>query len=102
MKNRSRYNTPNHGTSAYNFWGYAIGFLLSTANRLYVGWFCTFMFPVLGLDSIAYITTFIFAPPVDIDGIREPVAGSLLYGNNIITGAVILSSNAIGVHFYPV
>ena len=98
MKNTSRYNTPNHDT----FWGYPIGFLLSTANRLYVGWFGTFMFPVLGLACIAYITAFIFAPPVDIDGIREPVAGSLLYGNNIITAAVIPSSNAIGVHFYPV
>lgn len=42
------------------------------------------------------------APPVDIDGIREPVSGSLLYSNNIITGSVIPSSNAIGVHFYPV
>jgi len=30
--------------------------------------------------------------PVDIDGIREPVAGSLLYGNNIISGAVVPSS----------
>ena len=38
---------------------------------------------------------------VDIDGIREPVAGSLLYGNNIISGAVVPSSNAIGMHFYP-
>merc|ERR1719174_1827510 len=45
---------------------------------------------------------FIAAPPVDIDGIREPVAGSLLYGNNIISGAVVPSSNAIGVHFYPI
>jgi photosystem II P680 reaction center D1 protein len=43
-----------------------------------------------------------YSPPVDIDGIREPVAGSLLYGNNIITTAVIPSSNAIGVHFYPI
>ena len=42
------------------------------------------------------------APPVDIDGIREPVAGSLLYGNNIISGSLVPSSNAIGVHFYPV
>ena len=42
------------------------------------------------------------APPVDIDGIREPVAGSLLYGNNIISGAVVPSSNAIGLHFYPI
>ena len=32
-------------------------------------------------------------PPVTIDCIREPVSGSLLYGNNIIYGAVI----AIGI-----
>jgi hypothetical protein len=31
-----------------------------------------------------FIIAFIAAPPVDIDGIREPVSGSLLYGNNII------------------
>ena len=68
-----------------------IGFILSTSNRLYVGWFGTLMFPLLSLPIIAYITAFIFAPAVDIDGIREPVAGSLLYGNNV--------SNAfIGVH----
>ena len=86
----------------YNWWGYGIGFVLSTANRLYVGWFGTFMLPLLGLAILGYITAFIFAPPVDIDGIREPVAGSLLYGNNIITGTIIPSSNAIGVHFYPI
>jgi photosystem II P680 reaction center D1 protein len=46
--------------------------------------------------------SFIFGTPCDIDGIREPVAGSLLYGNNIITAAVIPSSNAIGLHFYQI
>ncbi len=102
LKNTSRYNTLKHDTSAYNWWYYVIGFLLSTANRLYVGWFGTLMLPLIGLATIAYTTAFIFAPPVDIDGIREPVAGSLLYGNNIITAAVIPSSNAIGVHFYPI
>ena len=86
----------------YNWWGYRVGFLLSTGNRLYVGWFGTLMLPLSGLAIIGYMTAFIFAPPVDIDGIREPVAGSLLYGNNIITGGVIPSSNAIGVHFYPI
>ena len=60
------------------------------------------MLPLSGLAIIGYMTAFIFAPPVDIDGIREPVAGSLLYGNNIITGTIIPSSNAIGVHFYPI
>lgn len=60
-----------------------------------------FMLPLIGLAIIVYIISFTLAPPVDIDGIREPVAGSLLYGNNIITGGVIPSSNAIGIHFYP-
>ena len=92
-------NTSNIG---YSIWAQMIGFVLSTANRLYVGWFGLLMFPLLSVAIIAYITAFILAPAVDIDGIREPVAGSLLYGNNVITGAVIPSSNAIGVHFYPV
>ena len=86
----------------YNLWDYVIGFVLSTTNRLYLDWFGILMFPVLALAILAYITTFIFAPPVDIDGIREPVAGSLLYGNNIITGTIIPSLNAMGVHFYPI
>jgi photosystem II P680 reaction center D1 protein len=38
---------------------------------------------------------------VDLDGIREPVVGSLLGGNNIATAAVIPTSAAIGLHFYP-
>jgi photosystem II P680 reaction center D1 protein len=60
------------------------------------------MFPTLLLAIGSYIIGFIFAPPVDIDGIREPVAGSILFGNNLISGALVPSSNAIGVHFYPV
>ena len=52
--------------------------------------------------TTCFIIAFIAAPPVDIDGIREPVAGSFLYGNNIISGAVVPSSNAIGLHFYPI
>jgi len=52
-------------------------------------------------------TSFSRSPPlcltlVDIDGIREPVSGSLLYGNNIISASVVPSSNAIGMHFYPI
>jgi photosystem II P680 reaction center D1 protein len=42
------------------------------------------------------------AAPVNIDGIREPVSGSLLYGNNIISDAIIPTSAAIGLHFYPI
>ena len=60
------------------------------------------MVPCLLAAATCFIIAFIAAPPVDIDGIREPVAGSLLYGNNIISGAVVPSSNAIGMHFYPI
>merc|ERR1719247_1909209 len=60
------------------------------------------MIPTLLTATSCFIIAFIAAPPVDIDGIREPVAGSLMYGNNIISGAVVPSSNAIGVHFYPI
>jgi photosystem II P680 reaction center D1 protein len=88
--------------SRESFFGSLISFILATHNRFYIGYFGILMFPLLGVASLVYIVSFFFAPPVDIDGIREPVAGSLLYGNNIITGAVIPSSNAIGVHFYPV
>ena len=59
------------------------------------------MLPFLIIAVISFMVSFILAPPIDIDGIREPVSGSLLYGNNIISGAVVPSSNAIGVHFYP-
>ena len=83
-------------------WTKFSNWITSTDNRLYIGWFGTIMFPTLLAAISCYITAFIAAPPVDIDGIREPVAGSLLYGNNIITGAVIPSSNAIGMHFYPI
>merc|ERR1719484_361888 len=59
------------------------------------------MYPLLAVAILVFILSVCYAPPVDIDGIREPVAGSLLYGNNIITCSLIPSSNAIGVHFYP-
>ena len=95
-------NISNRTNSLFIWWGFITSFILSTSSRLYIGWFGIFMFPLIAVSTIAYITAFILAPPVDIDGIREPVAGSLLYGNNIITAALIPSSNAIGVHFYPV
>ena len=85
-----------------NNWDYFCEWVTSTNNRLYVGWFGVLMLPTLLAAAICFITAFVAAPPVDIDGIREPVAGSLLYGNNIISGAVVPSSNAIGLHFYPI
>ena len=83
-------------------WPQFCEWVTSTNNRLYVGWFGVIMIPCLLAAAACFVVAFIAAPPVDIDGIREPVAGSFLYGNNIISGAVVPSSNAIGLHFYPI
>ena len=87
---------------ASSLWARFCEWITSTENRLYIGWFGVLMIPTLLTATSVFIIAFIAAPPVDIDGIREPVSGSLLYGNNIITGAVIPTSNAIGLHFYPI
>jgi photosystem II P680 reaction center D1 protein len=88
--------------NSYVSWGKVVSYILSTSNRLYIGYFGLLVFPLIAVSSLTFIIGFLLAPPVDIDGIREPVSGSILYGNNIISGALIPSSNAIGVHFYPV
>lgn len=75
--------------------------ITSTDNRLYIGWFGVLMIPTLLAATVCFVLAFIAAPPVDIDGIREPVVGSILGGNNLITAAVIPTSAAIGLHFYP-
>jgi photosystem II P680 reaction center D1 protein len=87
---------------ASSLWARFCEWVTSTENRLYIGWFGTIMIPCLLTATSVFIIAFIAAPPVDIDGIREPVSGSLLYGNNIISGAIIPTSNAIGLHFYPI
>jgi photosystem II P680 reaction center D1 protein len=85
-----------------SLWARFCEWITSTENRIYIGWFGVIMIPTLLTATSVFIIAFIAAPPVDIDGIREPVSGSLLYGNNIISGAVVPTSNAIGLHFYPV
>jgi hypothetical protein len=90
----------NRGASS--LWARFCEWITSTENRLYIGWFGVLMIPCLLTATSVFIIGFIAAPPVDIDGIREPVSGSLLYGNNIISGAIIPTSNAIGLHFYPI
>jgi hypothetical protein len=83
---------------ASSLWSRFCEWITSTENRLYIGWFGVIMIPTLLTATSVFIIAFIAAPPVDIDGIREPVSGSLLYGNNIISGAVVPTSNAIGLH----
>ncbi|XBI71764.1 hypothetical protein VPH35_065893 [Triticum aestivum] len=85
-----------------SLWGRFCNWITSTESRLYIGWFSVLMIPTLLTATSVFIIAFIAAPPVDIDGIREPVSGSLLYGNNIISGAIIPTSTAIGLHFYPI
>ncbi|PHT28653.1 Photosystem II protein D1 [Capsicum baccatum] len=85
-----------------SLWGRFCKWITSTKNHLYIGWFGVLMIPTLLTATYVFIISFIAALPVDIGGIREPVSGSLLYGNNIISGAIIPTSAAIGLHFYPI
>ena len=55
-------------------WSQFCNWVTSTDNRIYVGWFGVLMLPCLLSATICFIVAFIAAPPVDIDGIREPVS----------------------------
>ncbi|MBE9045307.1 photosystem II q(b) protein [Pleurocapsales cyanobacterium LEGE 10410] len=83
-------------------WEQFCRWITSTNNRIYIGWFGVLMIPTLLAATICFIVAFIAAPGVDVDGIREPVIGSLLGGNNMITAAVVPTSAAVGLHFYPI
>jgi len=95
-------SSPRNRKLKAKIWGRALTWVTSTDHRLYVGWFGVIMFPCLLVAISVFVIAFLFAPAVDIDGIREPVSGSLLFGNNIMSGAVVPSSNALGVHLYPI
>uniref|UniRef100_A0A1Y3BTS1 Putative photosynthetic reaction centre, L/M n=1 Tax=Helianthus annuus TaxID=4232 RepID=A0A1Y3BTS1_HELAN len=56
-----------------SLWGRFCNWITSTENRLYIGWFGVLMIPTLLTATSVFIIAFIAAPPVDIDGIREPV-----------------------------
>jgi photosystem II P680 reaction center D1 protein len=100
--NERKKNINNGSKKGPSFWEKFCTWVTSTRNRLYIGWFGCIMIPTLLSATSAFFLAFIAAPPVDIDGIREPVSGSIIYGNNIVSAAVVPSSNALGVHFYPV
>ena len=80
MANSTLVQQPQQST-----WESFCEWVTSTNNRLYVGWFGVLMIPTLLAATTCFIIAFIGAPPVDIDGIREPVAGSLMYGNNTVS-----------------
>lgn len=83
-------------------WDSFCQWIIAHENRLYIGWFGVLSIPTLLAATICFILAFIAAPGVDMDGIREPVIGSLMGGNNIITAAVVPTSAAIGLHLYPI
>jgi photosystem II P680 reaction center D1 protein len=86
----------------FSLWERFCQWTTSTDNRLYIGWFGILMIPTICAASICFVLAFIAAPAVDIDGIREPVMGALTDGNSLISAAVVPTSAAIGLHFYPV
>lgn len=82
-------------------WDRFATWVTSTENRLYVGWFGVLMIPTFLVAVTVFAIAIVAAPGVDMDGIREPIQGSILNGNNPLTAAVIPTSAAIGLHFYP-
>jgi photosystem II P680 reaction center D1 protein len=85
-----------------DLWERFCRWVTSTNNRIYIGWFGVLMIPTMLTASIVFIIAIAVAPPVDMDGLGSPISGSLLDGNNIISAAVIPTSAAIGLHFYPI
>ncbi|ACK70141.1 photosystem q(b) protein [Gloeothece citriformis PCC 7424] len=85
-----------------SLWSRFCNWITSIENRLYIGWFGVLMIPTALVATIVFILAMVAAPPVDVDGIREPVSGSLLYGNNIISATVVPTSAAVGLHLYPI
>ncbi|KAI4984141.1 hypothetical protein ZWY2020_046513 [Hordeum vulgare] len=71
-------------------WGRFCNWITSTKNRLHIGWFGVLMIPTLLTTTSIFIIAFIPAPPIDIDGIHEPLSGT-----------IIPTFAAIGLHGYP-
>ncbi|MDJ0704977.1 MAG: photosystem II q(b) protein [Leptolyngbyaceae cyanobacterium MO_188.B28] len=90
------------GFGIVDLWDGFCAWITSTQNRIYIGWFGVLMIPTLLAAAVCFVLAFATAPPVDVDGIREPVIGSIMGGNNVITAAVVPTSAAIGLHFYPI
>ena len=104
-------------------WDKFANWITSTENRLYIGWFGALMFPLslpprpasllrllqpllvsdLNLPCHQSLCQFFSRMIVFSQSTltaSRPVAGSLLYGNNIISGAVVPSPNAIGMFLF--
>lgn len=76
-------------------WGCFCNWIVALKNHLYIERFSILTFHVLLTTTPILIITFIAAPPVDIDGTCESAHGSLLYGNNSISCAIVPTSVSI-------
>ncbi|MEM8810617.1 MAG: photosystem II q(b) protein [Cyanobacteria bacterium P01_G01_bin.38] len=85
-----------------SLWERFCRWVTSTENRIYIGWFGMIMFPTLSTAAIVFVLAFIAAPAVDMEGTGRVISGALFDGNNLITAAVVPTSVAIGLHFYPI
>ena len=86
-------------TTPSDNWQSFCDWVTSTDNRIYLGWFGVLMINALLTATTAFILAIIAAPPVDIDGIREPVAGSFL--QQIIFGFLGIHSDISGIYLNP-
>lgn len=101
-KLNSNLATIREKTEPIDLWEQFCRWVTSTNNRIYIGWFGILMIPTMLTASIVFIIAIVAAPPVDMQGLGSPISGSLLSGNNIISAAVVPTSAAIGLHFYPI
>lgn len=85
-----------------DLWERFCQWVTSTNNRIYIGWFGILMIPTMLTASTVFIIAIVAAPPVDMQALGAPISGSLLDGNNLISAAVVPTSAAVGLHFYPI
>ncbi|MEL6552943.1 MAG: photosystem II q(b) protein [Cyanobacteria bacterium J06621_11] len=105
IKSRTNAGDNNKGTEAptpLSPWERFCRWVTSTDNRIYIGWFGVLAIPTLSTAAIVFVLAIVAAPAVDMNGTGQMIAGSLLDGNNLITAAVVPTSAAIGLHFYPI
>ena len=89
-------------TDPQRLWERFCCWVTSTDNRIYVGWFGVIAIPTLSTAAIVFLLALVAAPAVDMEGTGQMMSGALLDGNNLISAAVVPTSAAIGLHFYPI
>jgi photosystem II P680 reaction center D1 protein len=88
-------------SSVPSVWTKLASFITSTQNRLYIGWFGVIMIPTPLTATTVFVVAFVATPPVDIDGIREPVSGSLRCSSSTQLGKILFGCAPIP-HALPV